>query len=159
MKIRLFTAFAVMGLIAAVGDPLADANEAYDNGEYEMAMDIWLSLAGQGNAQVQLRLAEMYSSGEDIPRNAEESVRWYHEAADRGLVDAQLALGMMYSGGFDVHADTVLSYYWFNLAAICSSDKSTQNRAIKMRNSVASEMTSAQIEQAQLLVRDWKPLP
>ena len=38
----------------------------------------------------------MYASGEGVPEDDAEAVRWYRLAADQGHADAQYNLGWMY---------------------------------------------------------------
>jgi uncharacterized protein len=48
---------------------------------------------------------------------------------------------------------------WFNLAAARFPASDTRNRtaAVKNRDTVASEMTSDQLAEAQKRAREWKP--
>ena len=58
----------------------------------------------------------------------------------------------MYSSGRGVPQDYVAAYMWLSLAA-AQNDRAAALR----RDRIAKLMTPAQIEQAQKLVRDWKP--
>ena len=58
----------------------------------------------------------------------------------------------MYAKGQGVPQDYVQAQMWWNLAAVSGKEK-----AIKGRDIVAKEMNSAQIAEAQKLVREWKP--
>jgi hypothetical protein len=49
-------------------------------------------------------------------------------------------------------------HMWLNLAASRVGEKDREN-AVMDRDKVASEMTSAQIAEAQKLAREWKPKP
>jgi TPR repeat protein len=59
-------------------------------------------------------------------------------------------LGMMYSTGAEVPTDYVSAHKWFNLAAMRGNAE-----AIRLRREIASEMTEAEIAQAQRAARDW----
>jgi TPR repeat protein len=74
-------------------------------------------------------------------------------AAEAGLSGAQLDLGLLFARGVGVPQDYVTAYFWISLAA--------NNRlpdAALMRNRLAREMTSSQLERAQARVRDHTSL-
>ena len=96
------------------------------------AMEIWLPLAEQGNAEAQWRLGVEYESesyyfkGEEaevikIPEIGKKSLYWLTKSAEQGYEWAQLDLGMIY-GDTDYHGVPVLKdiskeIYWYKKAA------------------------------------------
>ena len=88
---------------------------------------------------------------------------WYRKAADQGDAGGQPALGSCTEHGRGVTRDYVQAYKWFNLVAahfFPPSDKyGTLQReiAVSARDQIAAKMTPAQVAEAQLLARDWKP--
>jgi TPR repeat protein len=64
--------------------------------------------------------------------------------------DMFFRLGMMYSTGTEVPTDYVSAHKWFNLAATRGNAG-----AIRLRREIATEMTDAEIAQAQRAARDW----
>lgn len=64
--------------------------------------------------------------------------------------DALFVLGMRYSTGRDVEHNLVSAHKWFNLAAMMG-----HAGALDARAELATEMTAAQIAEAQRLARDW----
>ena len=78
------------------------------------------------------------------------------EAALAGLGEAPATantifeLGMMYSSGRSVPIDLVIAHKWFNIAAMKGHAE-----AARLRREIASEMSDAQIGQAQRAARDW----
>lgn len=64
--------------------------------------------------------------------------------------DALFVLGMCYSTGRGVEHDLVAAHKWFNLAAMMGHEG-----ALDARAELASEMTAAQIAEAQKIARDW----
>ena len=64
--------------------------------------------------------------------------------------DMFFRLGMMYSTGTEMPTDYVSAHKWFNLAAIRGNAE-----AIRLRREIATEMTDAEIAQAQRAARDW----
>lgn len=64
-------------------------NEEYENGNYEAAFEIFMTLAKMGEANAQLSIACMYESGMGVQPNPEASVKWYRLAAEQGHPIAQ----------------------------------------------------------------------
>jgi hypothetical protein len=55
--------------------------------------------AFRGDAAAQLKVGDMYASGDGVPHDYGEPVKWYRLAADQGYAGAQSALGNMYANG------------------------------------------------------------
>ena len=73
--------------------------------------------AENGNPKAQLLLGMMYASGRDVPKNAEESVKWYRLAAEQELAEAQNNLGAAYHKGEGVQQDFKEAVAWYRRAA------------------------------------------
>lgn len=71
-------------------------------------------------------------------------------AAEKGRADALYDLGLFYSTGQGVPRDYVAAHKWFNLAAIQGI-----RRAAVDRQELASEMSAAEVAQAQRQAREW----
>jgi hypothetical protein len=71
-------------------------------------------------------------------------------AAQCGAPDALFELGLMYCSGRDVSLDLVQAHKWFNLAAQRGSDD-----AKRYRLEISSEMSKAEIAEAQRQAREW----
>jgi uncharacterized protein len=63
----------------------------------------------------------------------------------------------MYAEGEGVPRDYVLAYMWADLAASSATVAMIRDIAAKDRDTVAANMTPAQITKAQRLAREWKP--
>lgn len=74
------------------------------------------------------------------------------EIADASTVSsgALLQLGIMYSLGQDVDRDLVAAHKWFNLAALRGNECAKQ-----YRRDISSEMSPAEIAEAQREAREW----
>ena len=68
----------------------------------------------------------------------------------RATADTMFELGMMYASGRDVPVDLIIAHKWFNIAATKGHAEAAQRR-----REIASEMSDAQIGQAQRAARDW----
>ncbi len=83
--IRVISAVIVLiGLAAPAWAGFDEGVAAYDRGEYPTALREWRPLAKQGDADAQYNLVIMYSSGEGVPQDYAEAVRWYRKAAEQG---------------------------------------------------------------------------
>ena len=120
----------------------------------------WFRRAGdQGDALAQFYLGVMYNEGRGVPQDYAEAAKWYRLAAEQGDAQAQYNLGLSYARGEGVTPDPVAAHMWLNLAAahFPASDNRGRMAATKNRDSVASEMTSDQLVEAQRRAREWKP--
>ena len=79
--------------------------------------------------------------------------RYYRKAAEQsgtgGAGLAQVNIGRMYAKGRGVPQDYVIAHMWFSLAVGRSVEKAAKDREI-----VATQMTPAQIAEAQKLASD-----
>ena len=73
--------------------------------------------AEQGLATAQYNLGVMYGTGEGVPQDDAEAIRWYRLAAEQGLATAQYNLGVMYDDGLGVPQDDAEAIRWYRLAA------------------------------------------
>ena len=75
------------------------------------------ALAEAGATEAQYSLGVKYDTGEGVPQDAAEAVRWYRLAAEQGLASAQNNLGVMYGDGLGVPQDAAEAVRWYRLAA------------------------------------------
>ena len=90
---------------------------AAQSGDYATALREWTPLAKQGDADSQYNLGVMYDTGQGVPQDDAEAVKWYRLAAAQGLAEAQYNLGLMYANGEGVPQDDAEALKWFRLAA------------------------------------------
>ena len=62
-------------------DSFADGLTAYQNKDYEKARKIFKLLAQQGEVMAQRYLAEMFDKGKGGPKDYQQAVYWYQQAA------------------------------------------------------------------------------
>jgi TonB family protein len=101
--------------------------DAYNGGDYAMAMHELKPLAEHRDAEAQLHVAMMYANGQGVLRDDIVAVVWYTNAALGGNSDAQIALGDMYVAGKGVPVDTSIGAYWHWRAAIGFAAKAKKN--------------------------------
>ena len=59
----------------------------------------------------------MYGTGEGVPQDEAEAVRWVRRAAEQGNADVQYNLGTIYGAGRGVPQDDAEAARWLRLAA------------------------------------------
>lgn len=62
---------------------------AYDDGDYEKAMEWFLKAAELNHVGAQFACGLMYDKGKGIAADAEKALEWYEKAAGQGHVEAQ----------------------------------------------------------------------
>nr|ALS56026.1 putative Sel1 domain protein repeat-containing protein [uncultured bacterium EIL107F05] len=122
---------------------------AAKNGDFATALREWTPLAEQGNASAQFNLGIMYGNKRGVPQDHKTAVKWYTLAAEQGNATAQYNLGVMYDRGWGVLQDDLYAHMWWNVAASIGDEDASENR-----DSIAKEMTPADISKAQQLARE-----
>jgi putative methionine-R-sulfoxide reductase with GAF domain len=107
-------------------------------------------LAEQGDATAQFSVGARYATGEEVPQDYSEAVRWFSMAAEQGHIAAQATLGAYYWVGRGVPEDLVKAYFWSVLAQAGGDEASKYRVAL-----LASRMSRAQIAAAQQQANDW----
>ena len=153
LVIGLFSADAMRPVHA---DGLRQASDAYARGDYVRAANALSALARRGNARAQARLGFMYENGFGVPQAYDAAADLYRLAAAQGDPFAQSRLGLIYDKGHGVPQNVVLSYKWLDLAA-ARATKRERDYYLRLRNAVASKMSSDQIVEGQRLALIWAP--
>ena len=73
--------------------------------------------AEQGNASSQISLGFRYLTGQGIPQDYKEAVKWYRKAAEQGDAAGQYGLGVLYDKGQGVPQDYKEAVKWYRKAA------------------------------------------
>ena len=94
-------------------------------GDRRKAMKWFLEAAGDGDADAQKMLGDIYSGREssDTGPDYELAAKWYREAAGYGNAEAQNNLGFMYGTGLGVEQDYVKAASFF------ASVKASENKS------------------------------
>jgi len=82
-----------------------DGVSAYDKGDYQRALSIWLPLAEDGDHNAQFNVALIYFNGLAVDKDEHLAFEWFSKAADAGYLKAQSILGTMYFHGQGVTQD------------------------------------------------------
>jgi TPR repeat protein len=119
--------------------------------------------ADSGDVLIQYIVGSSYLYGDEnlgVIMDRAEAAKWYRRAAEQGEKSVGLGqreLGRLYEKGWGVPKDDVLAYMWYNLAA--AKEGGAFSTAAFHRDTLAEQMTPAQIAEAQRLTREWKPKP
>jgi TPR repeat protein len=140
----------------AYADGLRQASDAYSRGDYVRAANALSVLAQHGNVRAQALLGFMYENGFSVPQAYDAAANFYQRAAMQGDPFAQSRLGLIYDKGHGVPQNAILSYKWLNLAA-AHATKRERDYYLRLRNAVASKMSSYQIVEGQRLASIWAP--
>ena len=135
---------------------MRQASAAYSRGDYIRAADALSYLAQSGNARAQGLLGFMYENGFGVPQAYDAAADLYQRAAIQGDPFAQSRLGLIYDKGHGVPQNAILSYKWLDLAA-AHATKRERDYYLRLRNAVASKMSSIQIVEGQRLALIWAP--
>ena len=111
--------------------------------------------AEQGDALAQGQLGSMYDTGQGVPQDYTEAVRWHRLAAEQDIPVAQYSLSVMYGSGQGVPQDFVEAHKWVNLAAARATGDDQQQFA-ERRDALGKAMTAAQVAEAQQRASEWQ---
>jgi TPR repeat protein len=81
------------------------------------SLENYKTLAEKGDAQAQIKLADLYRTGKDVPQNFPEAAKWYRCAAEQGLPEGQFKLGELLFDGKGVAQDSGEASKWIEKAA------------------------------------------
>jgi TPR repeat protein len=96
--------------------PFRQGLSAYNSGDYQKAMKIWLPLAQGEDAPSQAGIGFMYHRGLGVATDNVKAAYWLRKAAEHGQPEGQMMLGSLYFYGAGVEKDVVKAYAWCDLA-------------------------------------------
>lgn len=73
--------------------------------------------AQTGNPAAQYKLAQVYMSGDQVPKNLQKAVSLYRSSADRGYAASQYEMGVFYENGRGTEQNLVKAFEWYKKAA------------------------------------------
>ena len=152
---RVIGILAVLVLLSgphadARADAFADADAAYDAGDYETAIGLLTPLADAGDAEAQARLGLIYENGHGVAADPAAAAEWYRLAAEQGDTASQYRLGQMYLGGLGLPRDIVQAQMWMAIADAHGQSASSQERTM-----IDSTLSFDQREKAKRLTEEW----
>jgi len=154
--ILLAVALGATATPTAYADALARGTAAYARADYNRAVRELSPLAQRGNARALGLLGFMYEHGFGAPQAYNVAAELYAQGAVQGNPFAQAMLGLMYDKGHGVPQNVILAYKWLNLAAAGASGRQREVY-LRLRDAVATKMSTGQIVEGQQLALDWRP--
>jgi uncharacterized protein len=91
--------------------------EAYRQGNYNRALELWKPLGELGNPEAQFWIGHLHYYGQGVTQDYSEAEKWYRLAAERGLTAAQMSLGNLFERGLGVSKDYVEAGEWYRRVA------------------------------------------
>jgi hypothetical protein len=118
-----------------------DAVTAYDEYDYDRAIEIWQGLAQQGHVLSQFNLGLMYETGVGVPVRYDLAFFWYRMAALNGHDDAKYNLGGLYFRGQGVEQSVEQAMRWWEESANAGNPNSAYNLGVLTLSQTADEAT------------------
>ncbi len=144
-SLAAFALFVLASSGTCVAGPFEDGVAAYDKGQFDVALKLWLPLAEQGDAAAQYNVAGMYEKGTGVPADPAQAAHWYLEAAKKGDVDAELKVGDLYTSGTGVAKDTDEARRWYTIvSASPKTDKGARAAKAEARARLSALMEVTQ---------------
>jgi TPR repeat protein len=114
-------ALATVRVLAAGGDVVAQFSLGallyYGGDDLPLAIDWLRRAAGQGYADAEFQIAQLYDFGFGVDQNDRDALVWYRMAAEHGSAAGQRAVGDFYRKGRSITADSAEAARWYGLAA------------------------------------------
>ena len=95
------------------GDSVQKGRFAYEKGDFDTALQIFIPLAEKGDLFAQFNLAKMYREGKGVSKDYRVAVKWFNLSAEQGNALAQYHLGVAYSFGLGVVPDYEIALKWY----------------------------------------------
>ena len=115
---------------------------------------VWYEKAAAlGNLPAQHNLAVMHYRGQGVPADITGALRWFKRAARNGYMPAQFALAELYRRDRSIQ-NPVLAHKWYNVWA-SKLEGEEANWGGKIREYVAEELTTEELERAQRMASEW----
>lgn len=111
------TASASGAVFAAPADQaFREGLSAYNSGNFDKAMKIWLPLAQKEDPAAQAGIGFMYHRGMGVATDNGKAAYWLRKAAEHGQPEGQFMLGSLYFYGAGVEKSYIQAYAWCDLA-------------------------------------------
>ncbi len=98
-------------------DPVEEAVNAYQNGDYAKAAGLWEKMAAAGDARAMHNLGVLNEQGLGMPKNPQKAAKLYHDAAAAGHAAGMSNYARMLEQGTAVDQNLKEASTWFRKAA------------------------------------------
>ncbi|MBT5303002.1 MAG: sel1 repeat family protein [Tateyamaria sp.] len=144
--------YALIFIAAPALSEIEQARDFLETGQFNAAYNALWPAARSGNADAEELIGVMYAMGLGVERDDQRAFEWYLRSSMKGHPGAQSGVGWYYEVGRGMPApDLVRAYMWYTLSAIGGDP----DAAISLEE-VVKKMTQEEINQAHILVADYK---
>ncbi|MCW8963835.1 MAG: sel1 repeat family protein [Gammaproteobacteria bacterium] len=123
IRILLLTLLFGLPFSGVFADPLGEAEQALNSGEYQQALSLFQPLAEQGEPGAMIGLGRMYQGGLGVTASHDTAISWYskgvmiwNERAKNGDPRAYASLGVLFNKGIGFEKDTARARQYFRTA-------------------------------------------
>jgi len=160
--VAILTAYVLPAHARHLPDGLAAAQmrkgmAAFNRHDYTAAGLLLRLPAERGDSSAQAILCFLHTHGRGVPQSFREAANWCHRSAEQGNAQGQYMLGLLYNAGHGVPESYVQAYKWLNLAAAHALGPK-RDFSYRIRDSVGTKMSPAQIAKAQALSIEYQPV-
>jgi TPR repeat protein len=127
-------AFAVLGATAVMAADFQKGLEAFNNEDYETALEEWMPLAAVGDLNAMYNVGLLYDEGLGVEENKATALEWYLPPAQDGDVSAQFNVATIYDFGEGVPEDNGKALYWYTAAAMQADEQAQFNLGVMYAN-------------------------
>lgn len=127
------------------GSPEAQANEAYQKGDYAQARAIWQHMAESGDGQAMNNLGVLFDLGQGTEPDEGRALHWFALSASAGNPSGMSNYGRMLEQGRGIDANPEEAARWFDLAARQGQPEAQYNLGLMYEggHGVAQDYTAA----------------
>lgn len=102
---------------AQSGDAFQQGLDAYLDGDYVKAMELWRPAAESGDSVAAFNVGVLHAQGLGVEADPAEALKWYRQSALDGYANAQFNLGAAYYNGEGTEANVSEAVSWWEKAA------------------------------------------
>ena len=106
---------------------------AYDRGNINTALNVWMEKAEQGDEVAQNYVGEIYQKGFNKNPQYDQAAQWFEKAASKGYSRAEFNLGYLYEQGLGVGKDQVKALNLYRKASGLDTAVVMESELIKER--------------------------
>lgn len=120
----------------------------------QKAIELFNAAANQFYVPAMIKMADLYSKGESVPKDNAKAFALYKAAAISGDPRSISNISYAYGEGVGVDVDNFMAYAWANLAV---PTKLNKELTLKNRSIFESRLSKSEIIEAQELTSGWRP--
>ena len=108
---------------SAPEDIYKEAEDEYNNSNFEKAYSLYYKLAKKGDFYAQYYIGWANENGKGVPINYQKALEWYLKAAFQGDNTSEYHIARLYNDEKKLGMDNILSSFWFERSALSGNRK------------------------------------